>query len=138
MDYKPNDNFQLFISPVTGKLTFVTDEALSQLGNFGLEPGSKFRAEIGGYLKLAYKTSPMENVDISTKIDLFSNYMKNPQNVDVNWEILIAMKINEYLSATLNALIIYDDDINVPREDSFSGPGIQVKEVFGLGLSYKI
>jgi len=137
MDYKPNDKFQLFISPVTGKLTFVLDETISQLGNFGLEAGEKFRAELGGYLKVAYKSSIMENVDFATKLDFFSNYMDDPQNIDINWEILISMKINEYLSATVNALLIYDDDVNVPREGIFSGPGVQVKEVLGLGLSYK-
>lgn len=137
MDYKPSDKFQLFISPVTGKLTFVMDETISQLGNFGLEAGEKFRAELGGYLKVAYTSSIMENVDFATKIDFFSNYMENPQNIDMNWELLISMKINEFLSATINTLLIYDDDINVPREDATIGPGIQIKEVFGLGLSYK-
>ncbi|MCF8379386.1 MAG: DUF3078 domain-containing protein [Bacteroidales bacterium] len=137
MDYKPNDKFQLFISPATGKLTFIADEEISLLGNYGIEAGEKFRAEVGGYVKIAYATPLMENVDFSTKIDMFSNYMNNPQNMDVNWEVLLAMKINEYLSATVNLLMIYDDDINVPREDGTIGPGIQIKEVFGLGLSYK-
>ncbi|NQU52024.1 MAG: DUF3078 domain-containing protein [Bacteroidetes bacterium] len=137
MDYKPNDKFQLFISPITAKLTFVSNEEISLLGNFGLDAGEKFRAEVGGYLKIGYKAALMENVDFSSKIDVFSNYMHNPQNMDFNWEILLGMKVNEYLSATINLLMIYDDDINVPKEDGTIGPGIQIKEVFGLGLSYK-
>ena len=137
MDYKPSDKFSLFLSPITGKTTFVLDDSISARGNFGVPAGEKFRAELGGFAKISYKTALMENVDFSTKLDLFSNYIKNPQNIDVNWEILITMKINEYLAATLNTLIIYDDDVNVPREDAAPGPGIQVKEVFGMGFSYK-
>lgn len=137
MDYKPNDNFSLFLSPVSSKMTFVFNDSIAADGNFGLKKDEKFRAEIGGFAKVKYKTELMDNVLFTTKLDLFSNYLKNPQNVDVNLEVLLSMKINEYLAATVNALIIYDDDVNVPREDKASGPGLQVKEVFGLGLSYK-
>ena len=137
MDYKPNENFSLFLSPVTGKMTIVLDDTLSSHGAFGVDPGKKFRSEFGGYLKASYKKTIMKNVDFMTKVDLFSNYLKNPQNIDVNWELLLSMKVNEYISATFNALILYDDDVKVPRTDKNPGPGVQVKEVFGIGLSYK-
>jgi hypothetical protein len=137
MDYKPGEKFSLFLSPLSGKMTMVFDDTISALGNFGVKAGEKFRAEMGGYAKISYKTPIMENVDVATKLDLFSNYLDNPGNIDVNWEILLSMKINEYLAATFNALLIYDDDVNVPREDQSTGPGIQVKEVFGMGFSYK-
>lgn len=140
MDYKPNDKLQVFISPVTGKLTFVLDDDLSAAGNFGVDPGKKFRAEIGGYAKISYATALMENVDFKTKIDLFANYLKMSalKDVDVNWEVLIGMKINEYLSATLNTIMIWDNDIKVQKEGvTDPEPGIQLKEVFGVGLSYK-
>lgn len=139
MDYKPNDKLQIFISPITSKLTFVMDDTLSAAGNFGVEAGEKFRAELGGYVKIGYATALMENVDLKTRIDMFSNYMKTNElkDVDVNWELLITMKINEFLSATLNTLMIWDNDITVLKEDGTSGTGVQFKEVFGLGLSYK-
>ena len=136
MEYKASDNFQVFLSPVTGKFTIVTNDSLSAEGAFGVDPGKKFRAELGGFVKAAYKINIMENVDIGTKIDLFSNYLHNPQNIDVNAELLVAMKINEFLSANLNVLMIYDDDINLLQSDDTIGPGLQVKEVFGVGLSY--
>ncbi len=136
MSYKPDDKFKLFLSPVAGKLTFVMDDSLSAEGQFGVIPGEKFRAELGGYLRVGYKSTIMENVNFETKIDMFSNYLDKPQNIDINWEFLLAMKINEYLSATVNLVAIYDDDVNVPKEDKEPGPGWQLKEVFGLGLSY--
>jgi hypothetical protein len=137
MDYKPNDRFNLFLSPLTGKMTFVLDDSLASVGAFGVDPGKNFRAEFGGYLKAFYKQPLMKNVDLQLKIDLFSNYLKNPGNIDMNAEILLAMKINEYLSATFNTLLIYDDDVNLLQDDGGTGPGLQAKEIFGVGLSYK-
>lgn len=137
MAYKPNDNFSLFLSPATGKITLVLDDTLSASGAFGVEENKKFRSEFGGFIKTVYTRKLIENVDFTTKLDLFSNYFNNPGNIDVNWEILISMKINKYLAATINTLVLYDDDVDVPREDKAPGPGIQVKEVIGLGFSYK-
>jgi hypothetical protein len=137
MDFKPEDNFSIFISPLTGKMTFVTDDSLSMAGAFGVDPGKKFRAELGGFAKIMYKIEIMENVDLQAKVDLFSNYIKNPGNIDSNAEFLLTMKINKYLAATFNTLLIYDDDINLLQEDGTTGPGLQLKEIFGAGFSLK-
>jgi len=156
MDYKPNDNFTVFVSPVTGKITIVNDETLADAGAFGVEPaeidtatgnitthGKKMRTEFGGYLKVMFKKKIMKNVDIQTKLDLFSNYMENPQNIDVNWEVLISMKINKYLSANIMTHLKYDDDVDIAVDEDGDGepekfgPRTQFKEVFGVGFSYK-
>jgi hypothetical protein len=149
MDYKPNDKFSAFISPVTMKNTIVMDDVLSAAGAFGVEKGKNFRAELGGYVKLQYSTELVKNVGLATKIDLFSNYLNNPQNIDVNWETLISMKINEFMTATIATQLLYDHDINIVKEqpvvdengvvtDAGSiGPGVQFKEVLGIGFSYK-
>ncbi len=140
LDYKPNDHFSLFLSPMTGKFTFVLDDSLAVQGNFGLDPGDKLRAEFGGFVKIQYANQIMENVDFTSKIDFFSNYLDEPQNIDINLEFLLSMKINQYLSATLSTLFIYDDDVNLYKTKGATqpeGPGWQIKEVFGLGFSYK-
>lgn len=144
MDYKPSDNFTAFISPSTLKMTIVNDTTLST--NYGVDAGEMFRAEIGGYAKVQYTTDELaENVSLMTKIDLFSNYLNNPQNIDVNWETLISMKINEYMSATISTQLIYDDDIAIARSQEYfestgiaSGPITQFKEVLAVGFSYKL
>ena len=143
MDYKPSDNFTAFISPSTLKMTIVNDTTLST--NYGVAAGEMFRAEIGGYAKVQYTTELAENVSLMTKIDLFSNYLNNPQNVDVNWETLISMKINEYMSATISTQLIYDDDIAIARSQEYfestgiaAGPITQFKEVLAVGFSYKL
>jgi len=83
------------------------------------------------------KNEFLQNVSFTTKIDLFSNYLNNPQNIDISWETLIALKVNKYISVSLNTHLLYDDDIKILLEDSeIPGPRIQFKEIFGVGLSY--
>ncbi len=133
IDYKPSKIFSILISPLTGKMTIVSDSNLSALGAFGVEPGEKVRTEVGSFLKMELKTELMKNVSLNSKIDFFSNYLHNPENIDVNWDLLINMKINDFLSANLITNLIYDDDIKVGD----GGPKIQFKEMFGLGLNLK-
>ncbi len=132
MDYKPSDNFSLLISPATGKATIVNNKALSDSGAFGVDPGDKLKFELGSYVKLFFKKEILKNITFETKVELFSDYENFLATVDVNWEALLDMKINEFLSAKILTNLIYDDDIR------FNGkPKTQFKEVFGLGFSYK-
>lgn len=155
MDYKPSDVFSAYISPLTSKITIVTDQDLANQGAFGVTPaeyddlnaliseGEKVRFELGGYLRLEYRKEIMENITLLTKLDLFSNYLDNPQNIDVGWETLITMKVNQYISASLSTHLIYDDDIDISvdtNDDGITdeiGPRTQFKEVLGIGFSYK-
>jgi hypothetical protein len=73
------------------------------------------REEFGAYLKVQYQTKVMENITFQTVLELFSNYLNNPQNVDVNWTTLTTFKVNKFISATLATQLIYDDDIKVLR-----------------------
>ncbi len=137
MDYK-TDNLSIFISPATGKFTIVNDDILSNAGAFGVDPGKKFRSEFGGMVKLNAKTEVVKNVTAQTKLDLFSNYFHNPQNIDVDWSVLISMKVNEFLSANLVTQLIYDDDVKILDPDTGeSAPVVQFMEMFGVGLSVK-
>jgi hypothetical protein len=137
-DYQPIENFSLFFTPVSGKFTFVTDEELSAAGAFGVEPGKKARAEMGAIVKSEFKTPVVKNVDLATSLTLFSNYFNNPQNIDVNWDIALNMKINDFLSANLLTNLIYDHDILIPIDDEGNtGRRVQLKQLFGVGLSYK-
>ncbi|MFW5820722.1 MAG: DUF3078 domain-containing protein [Bacteroidota bacterium] len=136
MEYKPLNNLQFYISPLAGKFTFVMNDSLSNIGKFGVDPGNKFRAELGGFLKVAYSLNIMENVDLSSNVTFFSNYLENPEDIDVNAEFLLSMTINEFLSANINTMLIWDKDVVVQQDNGDQG-SLQLKEVFGLGLSYK-
>lgn len=156
IDYKPNDYLSLFISPVTSKTTFVNDQRLADAGAFGVDKaeydisgiktkdGKLIRTEFGGYLRFTYKKDIVKNVNLATKLELFSNYIDNPQNIDVNWEVLIGMKVNKYLSANISTQMIYDHDIPVPVEREINGvteagvgPRMQFKEILSIAFSYK-
>lgn len=137
MDYK-TDDLSVMLAPVTGKFTFVTDDVLSEAGSFGVEPGSKARAELGANVRVEYKKEVLKNVTLDSKLNLFSNYMEKPQNVDVDWKVQINMKVNDYLSANLITQMIYDDDVKIEDPDTgISGARLQFMESFGVGLTYK-
>ncbi len=137
MEYKSkNDDFYILISPFTGKTTFVRNSTLSKAGAFGVDPGKTVRQEFGGFAKIAYKKEIWTNVNLTTKLDLFSNYLANPQNIDLNLETILMMKVNKYLVTSITMNLIYDDDINITDKDGNTGPRTQFKEVLAIGLSY--
>jgi hypothetical protein len=137
MDYK-NEVMSLFFSPATGKFTIVNDDALSAAGEFGVDPGKKFRAEFGGSARLGFKKEIFKNVTAASKLDLFSNYFHNPQNIDVDWTFMLNMKVNEWLSANFMTQLVYDDDIKIMDADTGKGaPMVQFMEMFGVGLTFK-
>lgn len=139
LNYIPNSYFNVFLAPVTDKITIVNDSLLSAIGSYGVTPGEKIRNEFGGYVRVIYSRSDfkegfLKNVAFTSKIDLFSNYLKDPQNIDVNWENLIALKVNKFISVNINTQLIYDADIKYNN-----GPAkIQFKEILGVGFSFKL
>ena len=138
MDYK-NDYMSLFISPATGKFTLVGDDDLSAAGGFGVDPGKKLRTEMGGSVRLAMKKEVFKNVTAQTRLNLFSNYFHNPQNIDADWSFMLNMKVNEWLSANLITQLIYDDDVKIQNPDTgHAAPMVQFMEMFGIGLSFKL
>jgi hypothetical protein len=136
MNYAPSKVFSLFIGPLSGRSTFVFDDELSDAGAFGVEAGKNVRNEFGGTMKALLNKDIMKNVNLSSKLELFSNYIENPQNIDVDWQMLINMKINKYLSASINLHMIYDDDIKTTEDNQARGAKVQFKEVFGIGFNY--
>lgn len=144
-DWKPMTDLSIFISPITAKTTLVNDQLLidlSELTNvalYGVDPGKKVRNEMGAYFVGKYKSTLMENVVFSTRLELFSCYNNNPQNLDINWENIISFKINKYINALIMTQLLYDNDVFVPKNDvnAPAGPGTQFKESFGIGFSYK-
>ena len=138
MEYKPNDSFFASISPLSGKLTIVTNDSLSTVGSFGVEAGNNIRSEFGGSVKVGVNKEIMKNVTLTTTLDLFSNYIKTPQNIDVSWKMLINMKVNEFLSANISTHLLYDDDIAFTDSNGVNrGPRVQFKEILGVGFSVK-
>ncbi|MBV6644770.1 MAG: DUF3078 domain-containing protein [Cyclobacteriaceae bacterium] len=154
LDWKPNKVFSLTYGPVTGKLTFVLDQDLANVGAFGVDPGvlnpttglydvegKNARAELGSFVKAAYAWEVMKNVSYSTRLELFTNYVEDFGNIDVNWQNLIVMKVNDFLTVNWQTQLLYDDDVKIQEFNSAGevigeSPKTQFKSVFGVGLAY--
>jgi hypothetical protein len=137
MNYAPSKVFNIFIGPISGKTTFVLDDTLSNAGAFGVEKGENIRNEFGGNIRAVLNKDIMKNVNLVSKLELFSNYLNNPMNIDIDWQLLINMKINKWLSASINLHAIYDDDIKTLEDGVEKGAKTQFKEIFGVGFNYK-
>jgi hypothetical protein len=150
MDFKPSSYVSFFVAPATIRMTFVLDDTLAKYGAFGVQKQvvdtathlitqhyQKMREQFGGYFKMLFKKEVMQNVTFSTMLELFSDYLHNPQNLYVNWTTLTSMKVNKYISATLSTQMIYDDAVMIKDKDGKVGPRLQFKQVLGIGFSYK-
>jgi hypothetical protein len=150
LDYIKSDNFSIFSSPFAMKLTVVNNQVLADSGAFGvrkatfdefgtmLEHGERLRGEFGAYIKIKYNQTLAKNIDLKSKLELFSNYLDDPQNIDVNAEAIFNFKVNSWFSASLQCMLIYDDDIKITDANGNTGPRTQFKSVIGLGISYKM
>lgn len=129
MLYKTSDNFQLNISPVAGKLIMVDSQFTDEPGetSFGVENGETTRYELGASINVYSKYKVMKNVSFENILNLYSNYLDNAQNVDIDYTLNVVMSINKYLSTNVSFQAIYDDN---------AISAAQVREVFGLGVNY--
>jgi len=139
MDYKPNAEFSLYISPATIKMTIVLDDSLSIIGINGVESGKNLRSEYGAFLKSVYKKENiLKNLDLYTRLDLFSNLIEKPGNIDVDWEIRLNYRLTKYLTAVASLNMIFDDDTKtVDSEGNMGYAKLQTKQLLGFGISFK-
>jgi hypothetical protein len=127
MLWKKSDNLKVNIAPATSRLIYV-DKQFTEFGpSFGVEKGDTTRFEFGAALNAYYKLNLMSNVSMENILNLYSNYLDKPQNVDVDYQMNLVMKVNKYISANLAFQAIYDENAIWK---------VQVREVFGLGVNY--
>ena len=122
-------------APLNGKTTFVLDDTLSARGDFGIDPGNNLLFQAGVDLSMTLNKEIVKNVTLSTTLGLFSKY-KDLAVIDVNWDMLVWFRINQYLSANISTQLIYDQDVTVI--DSEGNPVnslVQFKEVLGIGFT---
>jgi hypothetical protein len=128
MLWKKSDNFKFNMAPLTSKFTLVDkDFTLPNKAYFGVEEGKSYRYELGFYASGYYKFDIMQNVTMENTLNLYSNYLDKPQNVDLDYTTNIVMKINRYLTTNFVFQTIYDDN-------AFAG--FQTRQIFGLGVNY--
>jgi len=158
-DLRVQGAFSVVIAALTSKFTFVNDQQLANQGSFGLEgavyddfgvmitQARRYRSEFGGYVSMNYVKNDFEqewlnNISINSKLTLFNNYLVKPENLDVNWELLVVMKVNKFLSVNINTHLYYDHDVKTSVDNDNDGtidsigPRVQFKELLGIGFVF--
>lgn len=128
MLWKKSDNLKVNIAPATSRLIIVDkDLTKPDKGYFGIEEGKSTRYELGASVGAYYKLDLMKNISMENILNLYSNYLEDPQNVDLDYTMNLVMSVNDFISANLSYQTIYDD--NAFR-------GLQTRQVFGIGINY--
>lgn len=121
-------------SAISWRGTFVDSKILSEEGAFGVKAGEHLFSEMGGNLKVEMKYEFLKNMTIYSRVDLFSNYIEDPQNIDVRWDVQLNMTVNKWFSANVTTNMIYDNDTKIAQKDGSKGPRLQFKESLGIGF----
>ncbi len=148
-EYKPIKNTTINVAPLSYKNTFVLDTANINQTVHGIDQGKRSKQELGTQIVMQNKINPFKDLTIVNSLRLFSNYLDNPQNVDVDWELTMDQKVNWFFTIRLNLHLIYDDNVRFPVFDSDGDPiqnpdgsahtvaKAQFKEFIGLSLQFK-
>ena len=132
--WSPNKIFTATFTPASWRGTIVADSRLSDEGAFGVDKGKHLLSEFGANLKAEVNYEFLPNMKVYSRLELYSNYLKDPQNIDIRWEVQLNMAINKWFSTTLSTNLLYDNDVKIAQEDGTAGPRVQFKEVLGGGL----
>jgi len=155
MEYgKDIDELSFYFSPITLKETFVLDEDLANAGSFGVTPavyddegniiteGERTRKEVGILMTNSYEMEVAENVNMKHKVSLYTDYINNFGNVDLDWSIDFDFKVNSFIRATLGSHVRYDDDVKTTKpsetiegELDEAGARVQWKQFLGVGFA---
>ena len=132
------------------------DEDLANQGAFGVQPavldaagnvivpGEKLYEELGILITHKWEFLLAKNITYNHNLALYTDYINNFGNIDIDWQVTLKFKVNEFISATLLAHVIYDDDILFDRVVGDDGtvldpgvPRIQLRQQLGIGVTYR-
>ena len=137
IDWEPAKDFSIFISPISARWTFVSQGNINLAPDYGLDSGKTSRFEAGAYLSANYKKEIFKNVVYKGRLDLYSNYLSNPQNIDVYWTNMLGLKVNKLLTVTYSFDLIYDDDVKIfgPNKNAAR---TQTKTLLSVGFTGRL
>ena len=136
LDYKPNADLSIFVSPITARWTIVKDDTLSAKGLYGVDPGKHSNGEFGAFVSVNYLKEFNKNITYKSRLDLFSNYKHKPKNIDLFFTNVLNIKMSRILSLTWSLDMIYDDDTRLFGKNN-DGAALQLKSLVGIGLLAK-
>ena len=141
-----------YISPFTLKTTLVLDQILANQGAFGVtkaaydldgnlvSKGKKSKVELGFLVTNSFKKEIAKNISLTNRLSLYTDYLNNFGNIDVDWDIFLDLVVNHHVKANIGLHTIYDDDIKTKKEVNgeqiTQGPKLQLKQALGIGIVY--
>jgi hypothetical protein len=141
-----------YFSPLTAKMTLVMNNRLADAGAFGVEKairdadgniikhGENMRTEVGILVSNQLKRQIFKNIMLDHRLSLYTDYLNKFGNIDVNWQLMLDLVVNEYVKASVGAHVIYDDDIKATEEIDGAvvqvGPKIQLQQTLAVGVTY--
>lgn len=139
MDFQVKPNIAIYVSPFGGKTTIVRNDYLSSIGAFGVDTLKHARSEFGLYVKFDANFDLCKSVNLATNATFFNNYKDGlGDEVDIDWNLIISIKINKFLAFNITSEFIYDEDITIADKDGIPHNSLgQFKNVTGLGLTFK-
>ncbi len=149
LDYKPDKNTSINISPFSYKGTFVPDTARIDQTKYGIPADRRSKNEPGASVMVSNKINPSRNIAVTSRLQLFTNYINNPQNIDVDWEVIMTARLNWFTEVRLNTHLIFDDDTKTVVLDNDKNPvlrpdgtqkktaRIQFKELLGFSFVFR-
>ncbi len=144
LDYKPNNNFSLFLSPLTAKTVFVRDTARIDESKYGIEPGKRRYWEPGLNADVKYKYNVSTGITYEMKYKMFINYRNPFSSFDVDFENNLVMQLNDHINMRVLLHFVYDDNVTFPTSkvdlegNTIYKPKWQMKEFITIGFSYKL
>ena len=150
-----NERLQLFFSPIAGKVTFVMNQDLADLGSFGVKkgyfdqdslwvPGENVAAALGVNLIVNFKQPIGKSITYTTMLNSFYNYTEKRDDdflrLDFNWENNINFVITKYITTMLFVHLKYDHNTTFPVYDDEGTtvidnvPKLQFKESLGIAF----
>lgn len=134
--YKPSKTFSIFVSPVTARWTVVMNDSLSARGAYGVDTGRHVKTEFGAFATVNFFKEFNKSISFKSRADFYSNYLHNPQNIDVYWTNLLSMKLGKLFAINYAVDLIYDDDVRLFGPEGKSARP-QIRSMLGIGLSYR-
>jgi len=140
-DYNPNKNFSLYMTPLNMRNTWVLNEELSGRGEYNVKPGGTMRFRFGPSFLAAWKGEIAKNIILDSKLGYFQDVVDGLGDPVVNWDALINMKVNKFISASFSFTLFYDEDSKTDIKDELGNitgeeAKIQFKQSIGVGFNF--
>ena len=160
--FQPKKDFELFMSPLAGKVIFVLDQSLANKGAYGVKkavydslgnilvPGERLSGQLGINILSSFQTNIMKNILFKTRVSLYNNYLEDEPSkrwqIDMDWHNELTFKVNKYFSTVLLLQLKYDPNAMFPVYRNVDGTStiiseksrLQWNESLGLSVLYRI